>query len=123
MNTMPPPLPGTAQPRKSLLSPMVLSALVYPGAGQLMQRRWLAGVFYMVVSTVVMVWLVIAVFAVLKVYYGMAFEPMNVPVEAPGIAPLIIPFVVWVAIYVAGLIDTAIASYRQRVKSLPHPRF
>ena len=94
---------------------MALSALVYPGAGQLMQRRWGAGIFFFVTSSMAVVWLVWVVFLVLKAYYGLAFAPINAPAETPSLASLIIPFVVWLVIYLAGIIDTAMASYRQQV--------
>lgn len=123
MNAQPPPLPGTPPSGKVALSPMVLSALVYPGAGQLLQRRWVAGIFYMVLTTLVTIWLVSMVYVVLKAYYGLAFDPMNAPAEVPGVKALIIPFVVWVAIYFAGIIDTAVAMYRQRVRSAGRPEF
>lgn len=116
MNAPPLPAMKAAQPGKSLLSPMVLSALVYPGAGQLMQRRWVAGIFFITVSTIATGWLVRTVYVVLKAYYGLAFDPMNVPVNVPGLAALLVPFFVWLAVYVAGMVDTAIATYRQQVK-------
>ena len=111
--TVPPPM-QSAQPGKSLLSPMVLSALVYTGAGQLMQRRWAAALFFLISSTVSVIWLVSSAFIILKAYYGMAFD--STPVATPRLASLIVPFVMWLVIYVAGIVDTAIASYRQRVK-------
>ncbi|MEI8139465.1 MAG: hypothetical protein WCI03_06310 [bacterium] len=116
MNTALPPPVKSAQPGKYFLSPMALSALVYPGAGQLMQRRWGAGIFFIMTSSAAVIWLVIEVFIVLKAYYGMAFAPMNAPAEAPALASLIVPFVIWLALYVAGIVDTAIATYRQQVK-------
>jgi len=112
-----PPVIKTAKTGHSLLSPMTLSALVYPGAGQLMQRRWGAGIFFIVASTVVGLWLFVTVFVVLKAYYGLAFAPMNAPVEVPGLAALVIPFSIWLVIYVAGIVDTAIGSYRLQMKT------
>lgn len=116
MNPVPPPVIEKGRPGYPLISPMALSALVYPGAGQLIQRRWAAGIFFIVTSSVAVAWLVWSVFSVLKAYYGLAFAPINAPAEAPSLASLIIPFVVWLVIYVAGIIDTAMASYRQQVK-------
>ncbi len=115
-----PPLPQKGQARKapSLLSPMVLSAVVCPGAGQLMQRRWGAGIFFLVSAGASVIWLVGSVYAVLKDYYGLAFAPMNAPVKEPDLSMLIIPFVTFLVLYVAGLVDTAVAAYRIRLK---HP--
>lgn len=95
---------------------MALSSLVSPGAGQLMQRRWATGAFFLTTSTLAAGWLVTVAYSVIKTYYGMAFDPMNAPVEAPGVASLMVPFFIWLAIYAASLIDTAIASYRQKVR-------
>lgn len=111
----PPPLHVT-QPPKPLISPMALSALVSPGAGQLMQRRWGIGAFFLTASTLSAGWLLMAVYHVVKTYYGLAFDPMNAPAEAPGLASLMVPFFIWLAVYVASIIDTAIASYRQQVR-------
>ena len=116
MSSVPPPIAEKSRHGSPLISPMALSALVYPGAGQLMQRRWAAGIFFIVTSSVAVMWLVWVVFSVLKAYYGLAFASINAPAEAPSLASLIIPFVVWLVIYVAGIIDTAMASYRQQVK-------
>jgi hypothetical protein len=104
------------RPGKSRLFPMVLSALV-SGAGQLVQGRWVAGIFFMVVSFSALGWLLHTVFGVLKAYYRLVADPMNSPSEVPGLAELIIPFFIWLAIYVAGIIDTAMANYRQQVKA------
>ncbi len=112
----PPPL-NAPPARKSILTPMVLSSLVYPGAGQLMQRRWAAGTLFIVGSTVATGWLVMTVFLILKAYYGLAFDPDHPPKDVPGLAALVIPFVIWLVIYVAGLIDTAIGTYRQQMKA------
>ena len=110
----PPPLHVT-QPPKPVISPMALSALVSPGAGQLMQRRWGTGAFFLSASTLSAGWLLMAVYHVVKTYYGLAFDPMNAPAEAPGLASLMVPFFIWLAVYVASLVDTAIASYRRQV--------
>jgi len=117
MNTGNPPPLKPVQPAKALLSPMVLSALVYPGAGQLMQRRWWVGAFFVMGSTLAVGWLATAVFVVLKAYYGMAFD--SAPVETPRLASLLIPFFIWLGIYIAGIVDTAIASYRLQVTRQP----
>ena len=116
MNAVTPPPISPAKPVKPVLSPIALSALVYPGAGQLMQRRWAVGAFFIAASTVAVIWLVRTVYKVLTAYYGLAFDPMNAPVDVPGVAALMVPFFVWLATFVASIIDTAIASYRQQMR-------
>ena len=109
----PPPLvPNPPARRPSSFSPMVLSALVNPGAGQLVQRRWGAGVGFIVAFTVPLVWFVVKVFAVLKAYYEFAFNFRGATGEAPGAAAIILPFVLSVAVYIACLVDVAVATYR-----------
>lgn len=116
MKMTPPSATKAVGSRNSLLFPMVLSALV-AGAGQFMQRRWVAGIFFMAVSSAASGWLLRTVFVVLKAYYGMAADPMNSTRDVPGLAALIIPFIIWLTIYVAGIIDTAMANYRIQVKA------
>lgn len=115
MNLAPPPPLKSSQAGKPVLTPMVLSALVCPGAGQLMQRRWLAGGCYMVMALGATAWLLKNIFCVLKAYYGLAFDSLNAPADSPGITMVVLPFAVWLVIYVAGIVDTAIAGYRQQV--------
>lgn len=91
---------------------MVLSALVYPGAGQLVQRRWVAGGGFVVAFSVPLVWFVVKVFAVLKAYYEFAFNFRGATGEAPGAAAIILPFALSVAVYIACLVDVAVAAYR-----------
>jgi hypothetical protein len=91
---------------------MVLSALVYPGAGQFMQRRWVAGAGFAAAFTVPLVWFVVKVFAVLKAYYEFAFNFSGATGQAPCASAIILPFGISVAVYVACLVDVAIAAYR-----------
>lgn len=116
MNPATPPPLQRAHASRPAISPTALSALVSPGVGQLMQRRWVVGVFFLTASTLAAGWLLTVVFGVVKTYYGLAFDPMNAPAEAPGLASLMIPFFIWLTIYAGSLIDTAIASCRQQVK-------
>lgn len=116
MKMTPPPATKPIASRKSLLFPMVFSALV-AGSGQFLQRRWMAGIFFLVASTAASGWLMRSVFVVLKSYYSMAADPMKPREDVPGWMELIIPFLLWLTVYVAGLIDTAMANYRHQVKT------
>ena len=110
---LPPPLNAGSVP-KPAVSPLVLSALVYPGAGQLMQRRWRAGSVIGMSFTAVFAWFVINVIAVLKAYYAFAFEFKTATGEAPGMGRILLPFVCSLLIYGVGVVDTAVASLRIR---------
>jgi len=95
---------------------LYLSALVWPGAGQFTQKRWLAGLFYAAVFSTCFVFLVIAIFAPMlrnlrtamefaDTGRGSAFQPMS-----------FVNIFSWLGIsmlaYLAGLLDTY-AAYRR----------
>ena len=109
---VPPPLNSVKRGPGRTISPMLLSAVVYPGAGQLMQRRWVAGVCMAAVFSVFFGWMVVEVYAVLKAYYAFMTDFKGATGEAPGAASIILPFILSTAVYVAGLVDTSIAEYR-----------
>jgi hypothetical protein len=116
-NPVPPlPKPVLANKSSALLSPMVLSTLVCPGAGQLMQRRWVVGAFLIVLSSTVFVWFVVKFCAIMIAFYGLPYEMMTDPAQMPDWLSLAVPFGVLLVIWLIGIIDTAIASYRIRVK-------
>jgi len=98
-------------PRKQSVTPIVLSALVCPGAGQFLQRRWIAGVFFFTTFLAAFVCFMIADFRVIAAYYHMAFDFDAPPPEVSLAAPLP-SFAVAISIYVIGLIDTAFAHFR-----------
>ena len=117
MNTIPHEPARVPPPvkRRPAFSPMVLSALVYPGAGQFMQRRWVAGAVVSTLFTLPSVWFFVEVFGVLKAYYEFAFNFGGATGQAPSVGSIVMPFSLSALVYVAGLVDTAIASYRQRI--------
>lgn len=118
MNAVPPPPMPTKDLGRtsSAFSPMVLSALVYPGAGQLMQRRWMAGLLVAGLFTVPAVWFFVEVFGVLKAYYDFAFNFSGATGKAPAAGSIILPFILSTLIYVGGLVDTAVAMNRQKTR-------
>ena len=111
--SQPPPLKANGD-RKTPFSPMLLSALVYPGTGQLMQRRWVAGIGFVFVFTIGFVWFVLEIVGVLKAYYAFAVDFKGATGKAPGVGAILLPLALSTMIYIAGLIDTAVASYRMR---------
>lgn len=102
---------------------MLLSALVYPGAGQLMQRRWMAGAGFALVFTLPIAWFIVEVVRVLGAYYAFMIDFKGATGEAPGGMAILVPFLLSLAIYLAGLVDTALADYHQRIKSRGRPTF
>ena len=110
----PPPINAGTVP-KSSVSPMLLSAVVYPGTGQLMQRRWAVGAGIAFTFSVAFVWFIIEIIAVLQAYYQFSVDFKGATGQAPGAGAILLPFTISMLIYVAGLVDTAVASYRQRI--------
>lgn len=101
---------GPSAPRRQPFTPMLLSALVCPGAGQFMQRRWAPAVFFMTAFTASFVWFTVRVLATLKAYYEFAFNFSGASGESPGLVGIAMPFGLCLLLYVAGLIDTALGS-------------
>lgn len=109
-----PPPPRIPPGRRWGVSPLMLSALVYPGVGQLVQRRWLAGAAAIVAFTASFAWFLVRAAQAAMAYYRFAFdfnEATGSPVRPRDI---IVPFVVALAVYVAAVIDAAVADARAR---------
>ena len=90
---------------------MLLSALVCPGVGQLLQRRWLAGILFLLAfAAAFIVFMVVAVDLIVS-YYRMGFE---FETYEPDIHPerLLPAFAVAIGIYVINLLDVAFAYFR-----------
>lgn len=107
----PPRLPGK---RPWPLSPVLVTALVYPGAGQLMQRRWVAGGLAIAAFTAAGGWFFVRTGRVLIDYYRMAFDFAGAPESQVRPRDIVVPFIVALVVYVACLVDAAVAEYHLR---------
>ena len=101
-----------------------LSALVYPGSGQFVQKRWLVGLFYAIIFSICAGFLIVAIFepmfANLRIVMDFAdtgkgddFHPISF---VKVFSWLGISFLV----YLAGLLDTYAAycrSYKRRLNT------
>ena len=100
--------------------PILLSSLVFPGLGQMVQRRWYSGVFFAAGFLVSLVVLVLPVIEALISVYGMADidTAFDVgPDAARRLAGQIgIRFCWAIAIYVINVIDVGLAEMRSRTK-------
>lgn len=98
------------------MGPVLLSAVVFPGVGQCVQRRWLAAGFHAIAFGVAFGWLLARVFAILKMYYSLAFDFQNAVVEPPSLKLMLVPLLASLVLYVANLVDVAIAGRRCAVR-------
>jgi uncharacterized metal-binding protein len=98
-------------------TPIFLSALVYPGAGQFLQRRWLVGLFYSVTFTILFVLLLSAVLkplmGTLDAAFRWAAQQENRPFQTISAVRVIVLFVGLIMVYVANLTDVVRASRRR----------
>jgi hypothetical protein len=105
--------------------PIVLSALVYPGLGQIFQRRWAAGTIYLLSFTVfflmMMINVLVPLFKTLRAVLDFADGGANESLF--GISPLgvLIPFGLSMLIYVANLLDVTRAARRRAPRPPPLP--
>jgi hypothetical protein len=102
----------TAPKAKPTRLPILLSAFVMPGAGQFMQRRWLAAWFYCLGFLFTFVMFALYLVKILTAYYSMwlrfeTYQAGPVPFKA-----VIGWFLLAMAIYAAGVIDTYVAHMR-----------
>jgi len=96
------------------MTPLVLSALVCPGAGQFLQRRWVSAVVFTIAFALAFVWFAVNFLVTLKAYYEFATDFSGASGKSPGVAGIGLPFLVCLLLYLAGLVDTAIGNRRPR---------
>ena len=99
-------------PKLSSRIPILLSGFACPGAGQFMQKRWVAGVVFVSGFLVGFFWVMVLAIGNIVDYYRMAFD-FDGPAPDPSspkafIAPLLIALV----FYVINLFDVSAAQLR-----------
>jgi len=113
---IPPKLPPPAAKPPSLQMALLLSALGWPGAGQALQKRWLAAAVYALGFTAAFLWLMLLFFRFMVQYYGLAFgaEPAD-DSSRPAVpwAPFALAFLLSFGLYLANLADVALAHWRR----------
>jgi hypothetical protein len=90
-----------------------LSALVCPGAGQIVQRRWVAAALVGVSFVAGFVVFSVSVVKSLTAYYDLAFHFDQPPPQSVSLWSIVIPFGICMVIYLLGLIDTVLANRRR----------
>ena len=120
-----------SEDKKPTRVPVAFSALVLPGVGQCMQRRWLAGVFYGIGFLVCLGLLLLYAGKILYLYYS-AWEMEDSALGAGGsvlkilFVRLLYSFGASMVMYIANILDAhraytrAVAQWlgRQRIKRL-----
>ncbi|MDA0578638.1 MAG: hypothetical protein O3B24_11130 [Verrucomicrobia bacterium] len=101
------PLPPTTPSRL----PIILSALVYPGAGQFAQKRWIAGAWWSLVFSGAGVWFAVELGRILIAYYGQMVQDFPTT-DPPGFVRMLLAFGAALLCYTASLIDTFLAHAR-----------
>jgi hypothetical protein len=93
--------------------PILMSAFGYPGAGQFMQKRWLAAAVYGLAFTACLVFFAVHVFRILSAYYAFLadFGGTTTPPPLP-LKGILVSFAIAILFYVAALVD-AYAGYRR----------
>jgi hypothetical protein len=102
---------------KSTLSsriPVVLSVLLFPGSGQLLQRRWIAGGAFLLFFLSAFLWVMISAGLNIVSYYRLGFEFETYDPEPISLFNLLLAFGVAVSIYIANIIDVSVAQHRIR---------
>ena len=101
----------------------MLSAFVYPGAGQFLQKRWIAGAVYSLLFTVFSVLLLVEV--VRPMFHNVtaamdwaASQQSNEPFENISFSKVLVTFVAMGIVYIVNVVDIQHAT---RKKSQPPP--
>jgi hypothetical protein len=106
--------------------PVLLSALIYPGAGQFMQRRWVLGALFGLAFSAAFMALMALVIQAMYHNLGIVMEwsrsGLQEPLKPLPVRGIVAWFVAGVLIYIANLIDVVAAQrrlMRQRHSSIP----
>lgn len=95
-----------------------MSAFVYPGVGQFMQRRYAAGVIVGLSFTAAFVYFMGIAFGIMKTYWSLAWENPTETYEAGhALGQILFAFVLCLLIYFAGIVDAHRAQRRLAVSS------
>jgi len=91
------------------MGPVLLSVLVYPGLGQVVQGRRVTGAFYGLSFTGAAVWFAVNATNVLIVYYRFARDDMGGSEEpVVSYARILVPFGVAALLYLINVVDAII---------------
>jgi hypothetical protein len=114
-----------SEPAKSDRTPMMLSAFIYPGAGQFLQKRWIAGTLYSVLFTIFSLVLIFEVFKPMfrniNVALNWAASQQNdQQFEGISLSRVAVSFIAMMAVYIANIVDIVHVN-RKRMQPPPLP--
>jgi uncharacterized integral membrane protein len=105
-------------------TPMMLSAFVYPGAGQFLQKRWIAGTLFSILFTIFSLALIFEVFKPMfhnvNVALNFAAAQGDQPFEGISLSKVILSFIALMVVYIANILDILRAN-RKRIQPPPLP--
>lgn len=104
---------GTRATNKPNSSPIILSALVMPGAGQLMQRRFLPAFIFAFLFLACFGAVCVFGFKIIVIFYRLPMKGTSDTAPYLPTIKLIIFFIISLIIYFISLIDTYLAYKRQ----------
>ena len=102
---------------------LLLSSFVYPGAGQFVQKRWIAGILFSALFTVLLG--AVIVNTLTPMVHNMtaaldwAQQKANRPFELISLPGVIIPFLLALIVYIANIVDVMNASRPKPPPDLP----
>lgn len=92
-------------------TPVILSALVYPGAGQFLQRRWGPAIFFVVTFSVLLYLffreIITPIFSNWDVVFRWAEMQENRPFQPIAVNRVLLLFFLLVIVYIASLADVS----------------
>ena len=96
--------------------PIFLSAAVYPGAGQIFQRRITVGIFFVTTFSITFIAFLILMGSIIVDFYSIGLNFDNAQINAePSLSPALSAFGVALIIYIINVIDTHAAYQKQLV--------
>jgi hypothetical protein len=99
---------------------VLLSVILYPGAGQWLQGRWLAAALYAGVFTLAFVPFLWQAAVIILAFYRFAFHFMEAEAPTYRLLPMILCLAFSIGVYILNIFDAAL--YRNRSAPDHHPR-
>jgi TM2 domain-containing membrane protein YozV len=99
--------------KKSSSIPLFLSALVFPGMGQFVQKRWIAGTLFFLFFLAAFILFCAQAVHLIITYYRMGFEFETFEPGEIHLRQMLTTFAIAMLIYIINIFDTAIAQIRQ----------